>query len=117
MEELDVLKALADSNRLRILNVLRDQPLCVCDLEEVLGLQQSNLSRHLDKLKQAGLVKGVKRGLFTYFTRTLPRHWGQTVKALFDELEQNPDAVVDRERLKLYLEQAQDRCGFPRSSE
>ena len=47
----ETLKALADPNRLRVLNLLGDRTLCVCDLEEVLGLNQSNLSRHLAKLK------------------------------------------------------------------
>ncbi|HET6450728.1 MAG TPA: metalloregulator ArsR/SmtB family transcription factor, partial [Spirochaetia bacterium] len=60
MEVSDLLKALADTNRLRILNLLHEQTLCVCDLEAILELNQSNLSRHLSKLKQAGIVSARK---------------------------------------------------------
>ena len=69
MDVSEVLKALADPNRLRILNLLHEQTLCVCDLEAILDLNQSNLSRHLSKLKQAGIVKARKKALFTYYSR------------------------------------------------
>ena len=45
MDVSETLKALADTNRLRILNLLHEETLCVCDLEAILELNQSNLSR------------------------------------------------------------------------
>jgi ArsR family transcriptional regulator len=51
-----ILRALADPNRLRILNLLLAEPLCVCELEMLLGLPQPLLSRHLAYLRGAGLV-------------------------------------------------------------
>lgn len=42
-------KALADENRIRILNLLRSDELCCCDIESVLGIKQSNASRHLSR--------------------------------------------------------------------
>jgi len=88
MELADVLKALADENRLRILNLLGDQTLCVCDLEEVLKLNQSNLSRHLAKLKQVGLVSSKKRGLFVYYSRKpLVGPYQRVVGELFSSMD------------------------------
>lgn len=100
MELTEILKALADPNRLRILNLLGDRTLCVCDLEEVLGLNQSNLSRHLAKLRQAGLVRGEKRGLFMHYTRLpVPRPYGPVFEGLFAVLASDPGWEADRKKL------------------
>jgi ArsR family transcriptional regulator len=50
------LKAAAEPTRLRILNLLRRGSICVCDLQEILHLPQSTVSRHLATLRHAGLV-------------------------------------------------------------
>jgi len=52
-----VFKALADETRLKIFALLTKQELCVCEIEDVLGLPQSLVSNHLAVLRQAGLVK------------------------------------------------------------
>ena len=57
---IDVLKALSDENRLRIINLLAIQMLCVCELEVLLDMNQSNVSRHLGKLKAAGIIISTK---------------------------------------------------------
>jgi ArsR family transcriptional regulator len=57
----DLLKAAAEPTRLRILNLLRHCSLCVTDLQGVLGLPQSTVSRHLATLRHAGLVVGARR--------------------------------------------------------
>jgi len=56
-------KALAEPNRLRILNLLLEGPLCVCELESLLSLPQSLLSRHLAYLRSAGLVANRRQGM------------------------------------------------------
>lgn len=56
-------KALAEPNRLRILNLLMEQPYCVCELESLLQLPQSLLSRHLAYLRNAGLVVDRRQGM------------------------------------------------------
>lgn len=63
----DILKALADENRLRILNLLRNGELCVCDIETVLGIKQSNTSRHLNRLKIAGIIASRKKSQWVYY--------------------------------------------------
>ena len=111
MELTDVLKALADSNRLRILNLLHEKALCVCDLEAVLELNQSNLSRHLSKLKQAGLVKAQKKALFTYYSREkLSPPYGEIVDSLCEVIHDDPAWEMDRNRLKQRLRSGKNRC-------
>lgn len=67
MDIVQVFKALADETRIRILNLLRTGELCVCDIETVLGIQQSNASRHLNKLKLAGIIDSRKKSQWVYF--------------------------------------------------
>jgi ArsR family transcriptional regulator, arsenate/arsenite/antimonite-responsive transcriptional repressor len=62
-----ILKALADENRIRILNLLRKEELCVCDIEAVLGIKQSNASRHLTRLKVAGIIVSEKKSQWVYY--------------------------------------------------
>ncbi len=64
----EVYKALADDNRLRILNILAERELCVCEIEEVLGITQSNASRHLNKLRQAGIIVSRKEAQWIYYS-------------------------------------------------
>src|SRR5215216_1605046 len=70
--ELEVLfKALADRHRVKILNRLLaagGQAVCVCDLEDLLGLKQPTVSYHLKQLLTAGIVTREKRGSYAYFS-------------------------------------------------
>ena len=67
-ELLKALKAAGDKSRLRILNMLRRRPLCVCEIAEVLGLAQSTVSRHLKVLEESGLLTRTKSGLWVEYT-------------------------------------------------
>jgi ArsR family transcriptional regulator len=100
MDISEVLKALADPNRLRILNVLHGQALCVSDIQSILNLNQSNLSRHLATLRHAGIVAIEKRALFTYYSRAhLPQPYGAVVDSLLETIHSDPRWRSDRLRL------------------
>lgn len=60
-------RALADRTRLRILNLLADGPLCVCDIQFVLAQPQSSVSRHLALLRMHGLVQDRRDGMRTFY--------------------------------------------------
>ncbi|HAJ57290.1 MAG TPA: transcriptional regulator [Candidatus Omnitrophica bacterium] len=62
-----LLKVLADKNRLKILKLLEDGELCVCELAYILGITQPSVSRHLKKLKSVGLIKDRQEGLWTNY--------------------------------------------------
>ncbi len=63
----NILKALAQPTRLKILELLKDGELCVCEMMPLLNEEQSNLSKHLASLRQAGIVDYRKEGVSTYY--------------------------------------------------
>jgi ArsR family transcriptional regulator len=66
-----VLKALADRHRLRIVNLLLragGEPVCVCEIQPLLGLSQGTVSHHLKQLREAGLLRRESRGTYSYFS-------------------------------------------------
>ncbi len=65
---LPVFKALSDETRLRILSLLKDGELCVCDIAETLQMTQPNISFHLSMLREAGLIKDKKNGRWTDYS-------------------------------------------------
>jgi ArsR family transcriptional regulator len=65
---LKALQALADENRLRIVEALRDGERCVCELQSDLGLGQSLLSHHLRALRESGLVLDRKEGRWVHYS-------------------------------------------------
>lgn len=67
---LDILKSLSDETRLRILNLLYEQELCVCDVMAALQISQAKASRHLIYLKNAGLAKDRKHAQWAYYALT-----------------------------------------------
>ncbi|HNR72391.1 MAG TPA: metalloregulator ArsR/SmtB family transcription factor [Verrucomicrobiota bacterium] len=65
---LNITKALADENRLRLMMALQGGEVCVCQLTELMGLAMSTVSKHLSVLYQAGLVKARKEGRWMYYS-------------------------------------------------
>lgn len=66
-----VMKALADRHRLRIVNLLLragGEPVCVCEVQPMLGLSQGTVSYHLKQLVEAGLIERESRGTYSYFS-------------------------------------------------
>ena len=67
-----VLRALANESRLKIVERLSTEQACVCELTEMLGLDQSTVSKHLTVLKTADIVSGVRRGNHIYYQLLAP---------------------------------------------
>ena len=63
----EVFRALANRDRLRLLETLRDGERCGCELMVVLDAPQSTVSTHLRKLRRAGLVKDRRKGRWNYY--------------------------------------------------
>jgi len=69
MDLLHLFKGLSDPVRLRIVYLLtRRDELCVCHLTDALSLPQSTVSRHLNTLRNAGLVRAQRRGKWVYYS-------------------------------------------------
>ena len=67
MQFLATLKALADENRLKILDMLLNSDLCVGALAARLSISKPAVSQHLKVLRKAGLIRGEKRGYWTHY--------------------------------------------------
>ncbi|MBF2066801.1 MAG: winged helix-turn-helix transcriptional regulator [Calothrix sp. C42_A2020_038] len=63
--------ALSDPLRVKVIELLRQHELCVCDLCDTLGVTQSKLSFHLKNLKEAGLVRSRQEGRWIYYSLNL----------------------------------------------
>ena len=102
-ETMDMLKALADANRVRLLFALRDGELCVCQLIALLDLAPSTVSKHLTILRAARLVESRKDGRWMYYR--LSREFrtpsaGKLLALLFKDVAQTRRMVKDRKRLR-----------------
>ncbi len=87
MKELEqYCKGIADSNRLRILNLLLHGELCGCDIQYVLDTSQPNISRHLQYLKNSGLVLDRRDGFRIFYRLAEPTQGAK--KYLFEFLQQ-----------------------------
>jgi ArsR family transcriptional regulator len=90
-------KALADSNRIRIVKMLQAKPMCVCELTKALGLAVSTVSKHLSILREAGLIEDVKDGRWVEYR--LAENGGEyskiQLKALKALLESDPTVTED----------------------
>lgn len=92
-----ILKALSDKNRLRIVNMLTQKPMCVCEINGVLPLSQSTVSGHLRVLKDTGLVKDTKSGLWVeYHLNNNHPLIGDILKMITGMLEQDITMVKER---------------------
>jgi ArsR family transcriptional regulator, arsenate/arsenite/antimonite-responsive transcriptional repressor len=105
-----VMKPLSDPNRVRIIKILGIKELCVCEIQDLIGLAQSTVSKHLKVLEEAGLVDYRKEG--SWFIYRLSKgeesdYARVMLKNLEDWLTHEPQlqemiarlAQVDRERI------------------
>ena len=96
-----VFKALSEEGRLRILSVLFQSELCVCEIEDILQLMQSNVSRHLTILKNAGILKSYKNAQWIYYSinEEFKRDNGELYRYLELRLKGLSTYKIDIERL------------------
>lgn len=73
-EALRIFRTLADPTRLRLLNLLAGGETCVCELTGTLRIVQPKVSRHLARLKQAGLVEARRDGKWMHYRWAGQRH-------------------------------------------
>lgn len=63
----DTLKALADPTRLKVIALLSLRDCCVCELVPLFGISQPAVSKHMSRLKSAGLVKETRKGMWVFY--------------------------------------------------
>jgi ArsR family transcriptional regulator len=94
-------RALADHTRLRLLNLMGDDEICVCYLVEALNLSQPKISRHLAYLRRAGVVAARREGKWMHYRVVAPHD--PRAAAMFQEiracLARDKTLQSDRRRL------------------
>lgn len=93
-ELVTLLKTLANPTRLKLLKLILDEELCVCELQELLKISQPAVSQHIAKLKAAGLIKERRAGMWTYYQGDVHRLQSALV-ALRGFLAADPGAIPE----------------------
>ena len=93
--------ALADRTRLRLLNLIAEDEVCVCFFVEVLQINQPKISRHLAYLRRAGLVDTRRQGKWMHYRITPPgeEHAKRIFVQVMNWLKDDRDMQRDRSRL------------------
>jgi ArsR family transcriptional regulator len=94
-------QALGDNTRLRLLNLMGDQELCVCYFVEILEQGQPKISRHLAYLRRAGIVEARRDGKWMHYRIVMPPNIGaaQVLRQTLEWLKEEPAMQADRLRL------------------
>jgi ArsR family transcriptional regulator len=101
----EIYRAFSDATRLRILNLLLQQPLCVCHLQDVLSLPQVNTSQHLAYLRKSGIVEFERIQTWkVYRLKSTADPWLQlNLKCLADCVRLDPVCAADLSQLRKVL--------------
>jgi len=116
MEASEIYKCIADPQRLRILNLLEVGSLCVCHLQELLGVPQVKMSKQLAMMKQLNLIESTREGTWMVYKLIEPVHG--LIRANLNYLRESQCAecnqlqrdLIDRDKLILRITKADDDC-------
>ncbi len=94
-------QALGDDTRLRLLNLIGEQELCVCYFVEILGQPQPKISRHLAYLRNAGMVTVRRQGTWMHYRIVMPEHTGaaKILRETLAWMKEDRTMQSDRSRL------------------
>jgi ArsR family transcriptional regulator len=94
-------QALGDNTRLRLMNLMGDQEVCVCYFVEILDNPQPKISRHLAYLRSAGIVSARREGKWMHYRIVMPPHIGaeQILKQTLGWLKEDKAMQKDRAQL------------------
>ena len=102
-ENTKIFKALSDTSRLRILKMLQAKSLCVCEMQDVLGLAVSTVSKHLSILRDAGFIIEEKEGKWVNYMIN-PRPKDLRISSILSSLDfwiSDEDIIIkDKKKIK-----------------
>lgn len=104
LEIVELLKVLGDETRLRILSLLYDCPCFVRDIFTILELQQSNTSRHLQRLVSSKLIASKQCGQSTCYYIDPKRQEDEMIKMLVKAYQRTQQSLKDQAKLKNHIE-------------
>ena len=95
-------RALADPTRLRIINLIGEQEVCVCFFVEILKTNQPKISRHLAYLRRAGIVSARREGIWMHYRVTKPQdeNAARVLQDVREWLKSDTSMQQDKNRLE-----------------
>lgn len=114
MQMIQVYKCLCDVQRLRILNLLRDGPLCVCHLVEILEADQVKISKQLRYMKELSMVEAEREAQWMIYSLPARPHTllTENLKCLQDLSSECPDIREDLSKRKRIIRKMK-KAGSP----
>lgn len=95
-----IFKILSDETRIRIIILLYQEELCVCELSGILDVSQPKISKNLSKLRDMNLVADERKEKFVFYSlKKENRVLMSTLMNIMDDLESYPQLVADQRRL------------------
>jgi ArsR family transcriptional regulator, arsenate/arsenite/antimonite-responsive transcriptional repressor len=101
-------RALGDETRWRIVRLVMDRALCVCELADIMGMPQSSVSSHVQIIRKAGLLESERCGKWTYF-RIHPDHFSLLTR-IIESFPNSPAHKTDLRKAKARLTDREDSC-------
>ena len=103
-----VFRALADETRWRIVRLVTDRALCVCELADILEMPQSSVSSHVQVIRRAGLLESETCGKWVYFR--IERESLPFLRSLLKHLPDSPSHAEDSQRAGARLALRESSC-------
>jgi ArsR family transcriptional regulator len=103
-------RALADPTRWRIVRLVLDDALCVCELADILEMPQSSVSSHVQVIRKAGLLESEKCEKWTYFQ--IHRDYRKLIQSLAKFFSESDSAITETDliRSRQRLAQRENSC-------
>lgn len=101
-----IMKSLSDDTRIRIINLLKEEELSVTEICDILDVQQSNLSKHLSRLRLTGIVNDNREGFNVYYSLVKPKEkvHRELLNVVTVGLAENEILQRDKEKIKEVIE-------------
>ena len=95
------LKAISDEGRIRIISLLFNRnDMCVCELQEIIGLAQPTISFNLRKLEEAEIITHIKNGTWVNYSinKNLENNFVKILKLIIDNLKDDEEIIKDHKK-------------------
>jgi ArsR family transcriptional regulator len=107
-EAVTFFRAIADGTRWRIIRLVMERALCVCELADILGMPQSSVSSHVQIIRKAGLLESETCGKWTYFR--IARGHLVILKSILRHFPDAAESTADAERAESRLAHRETSC-------
>jgi ArsR family transcriptional regulator len=109
MNGLKYLKTISNETKLRLVSMLIESELCVCEMEEILNIRQANISKNLNSLKDAGIVGARREKQRAFYFLTEDFTGNEHLINHFKDLKMNEPRLIKDHEIFMKHEEVKDR--------